>query len=139
MDRIADDDARLLERFTRGANGGLVSVQHAGAGLDCRERSVAQIGSGAKLLDQHDDLALRVIEQHSRRFAVTVDFMAERARRVVVLSDLDLGAGQIEPAGGQNRLTDHARGFGHLARLIAELFAQDLLIERVAWVMQENQ
>ena len=110
---LADDDARLLERLADGADFGRIAVQHAGAGLDRRQRSVAQIGAGAKLLDQHDDPALRVVEQHRRRFAMAIDVVVERARRAVVLLDLDLGAGQIEPPGGENSVADHACGFGH--------------------------
>jgi hypothetical protein len=65
------------------------------------------------LLDQHDDLALRVIEQNRRGFAMAIDIVLERPRRAVVLVDLDLGAGEVEPAGGENNVADHACSFGH--------------------------
>ena len=113
MDRVADNDARFLERLANRADFGLVSVQHPGADLDRRQRAVAQIGAGAKLLDQHDDPALRVVEQHGRRFAMTIDIVIERARRAVLLPDLDLGASEVEPPRGENGVADHACSFGH--------------------------
>ena len=113
MDRVADDDARLLERLADGADFGRIAVQHAGADLDGRERSVAQIRAGAKLLDQHDDPALRVVKEHGRRFAMPIHIVLERARRAVVLHDLDFSAGQIEPSRGENSVADHACSFGH--------------------------
>jgi len=44
---------------------------------------------------------------------MAIDIVLERPRRAVVLVDLDLGAGEVEPTGGENRVADHACSFGH--------------------------
>jgi hypothetical protein len=44
---------------------------------------------------------------------MAINFVLERARRAVILDDLDVGAGEIEPASGEKRFADDAHGFGH--------------------------
>jgi hypothetical protein len=44
---------------------------------------------------------------------MAIDVVLKRAPRAVVLNDLDLGASQIEPTGGENSVADYAGGFGH--------------------------
>ena len=98
-----------------------------------------RIGARPELFDERHDRSIGVVEEHRRGEAVAVDLMRQRAGCAVVLDDLNVRPREIETAARENPLADDARRFGHGRPLVAELLAQDSLVERMARVVQKDE